>query len=80
TCIYPDPFVTNPRAACACRPGYRAAAPVDDVASHWRLQVPGLEDFVWVAEGVECNTRCDGDPGTPDCREVTALAKECLSN
>jgi hypothetical protein len=79
TCIYPNPFVPNPRAACACKPGYRAAGAVDDVSRHWRLPVPGLEDFVWVAEGVECNTKCYGAPGTPVCREVTVVDGKCVS-
>ncbi|PVH68763.1 hypothetical protein DL98DRAFT_599237 [Cadophora sp. DSE1049] len=78
TCIYPNPHAANPRAACACRPGFRSAFDPAASAKHWRLPISGLEDYVWVAEGVECDTPCDQPYGTPSCREVTLLPKECI--
>ncbi|KAH8676807.1 hypothetical protein BGZ60DRAFT_266466 [Tricladium varicosporioides] len=78
TCIYPNPFVSNPRAACACRPGMRAAADPLDTTKHWRLPIKGLEGYVWVAEGVECGTPCNTPTGVDICREVTVLDKSCI--
>ncbi|KAK0743456.1 hypothetical protein B0T18DRAFT_468778 [Schizothecium vesticola] len=59
TCIYPDPRVSKPRAACACRPGYKASRYGDaDRTKQWRLPIPGQEHRVWVAEGVVCDKEC----------------------
>ncbi|KAK0717521.1 hypothetical protein B0T26DRAFT_751565 [Lasiosphaeria miniovina] len=79
TCIFPDPRVPNPRAACACRPGYKASAPVadTDTARQWRLDIPGQEHRVWVAEGVACDQLCVVSTGVDSCREVTALPAAC---
>ena len=77
TCIYPDPRVVNARAACACRPGYKAAAADSDTTKHWRLPVAGQEHRTWVAEGVPCDTLCKGY-GAQSCMEVTILGRECI--
>ena len=78
TCIFPNPSVPNPRAACACRAGYKANFPGDRTDKHWRLPVVGQEDRVWVAEGVPCDILCDQPFGTPSCREVNQLPSTCV--
>jgi len=75
TCIYPSPFAANPRGACACQPGYRAADPTGDVKRMWRLDLAGIEHMVWVAEGVPCTTICKSSPG--NCGEVGVVPKSC---
>jgi hypothetical protein len=77
-CIYPSPNIPNPRAACACRAGYKAAAADDDTTKHWRLPAPEGSFRVWVAEGVPCDTLCDFPWGVNSCQEVTELGAECL--
>lgn len=76
TCVYPDPFSANPRPACACAPGYKAAFADNESEKHWRLPIPGQEHRVWVAEGVECSTLCQGF-GVDSCKEVKVLGPEC---
>lgn len=79
TCIFPDPYVSNPRGACACRPGYKASYVTDgDTSKHWRLPVVGQEHRVWVAEGVPCDMLCKNPWGVDSCREVKELGKECI--
>lgn len=59
---------------CACRPGYRAAAPGDQIDQHWRLQwsIPGHEHRVYVKPGVVCDTLCDHwELGAAGCTEVS---------
>jgi hypothetical protein len=78
TCIFPDPRVPNPRAACACRPGYKATDAADgDSSKQWRLPIVGQEHRVWVAEGVECDSKCSGS-GVDSCREVIEIPKACI--
>lgn len=77
-CIYPSPSAPNPRAACACRAGYKATTSViadGDTSVQWRLPADEGNFRVWVAQGVECDTLCDD--GT--CDEVDELGAECLS-
>ncbi|KAK4118610.1 hypothetical protein N657DRAFT_651080 [Parathielavia appendiculata] len=79
TCTYPDPRVAKPRAACACRPGFKAGAHVDnDTTKQWRLPIPGQEHRVWVAEGVVCDTPCVISGGVGSCREVGEVGAECV--
>jgi hypothetical protein len=79
TCIYPDPYVAYPRAACACRPGYKAGGYADsDAGRHWRLPVRGQEYRVWVAEGVKCDKLCTISWGVDSCKEVTLLGRDCV--
>lgn len=59
---------------CACRPGYRAAVPGDNIDQHWRLQwsIPGHEHRVYVKPGVVCDTLCDHwQLGAAGCAEVS---------
>lgn len=59
---------------CACRPGYRAAVPGDNIDQHWRLQwsIPGHEHRVYVKPGVVCDTLCDNwQLGAAGCAEVS---------
>lgn len=59
---------------CACRPGYRAAAPGDQVDQHWRLEwsIPGHEHRVYVKPGVVCDTLCDHwQLGAAGCAEIS---------
>jgi hypothetical protein len=82
-CIYPSPSTPNPRAACACRAGYKATAPgvLDtDTTKQWRLPADEGSFRVWVAEGIECNTLCDVWYGVNSCQEVVELPAACLSN
>ncbi|KAH6688422.1 hypothetical protein F5X68DRAFT_231050 [Plectosphaerella plurivora] len=80
TCIYPNPQVPNPRAACACRPGFKADNVADgDTTKHWRVPVTGQEHRVWVAEGVSCNTQCGGY-GAQSCMEVTMVGADCVGD
>jgi len=70
TCIFPDPRVPQPRAACACRPGYKtSSAADDDTRRQWRLPVVGQEHRVWVAEGIKCDALC---------ADVTILPHDCV--
>lgn len=79
TCIYPDPRVSKPRAACACRPGYKASRYDDaDKTKQWRLPIPGQEHRVWVAEGVVCDQECVVKSGTGACREVAEVEGGCV--
>ena len=80
-CIFPSPSIPNPRAACACRAGYKATAPGianDDTTKQWRLPAPEGNFRVWVAEGVACDTLCDVSTGVDSCKEVAELPAECL--
>ncbi|KAF7509762.1 hypothetical protein GJ744_007457 [Endocarpon pusillum] len=82
-CIYPSPSTPNPRAACACRAGYKATTsgiPDNDTTKQWRLPAPEGNFRVWVAEGVACDTLCDTPTGTESCREVAELPEACLRN
>ncbi|KAK5989722.1 Extracellular metalloprotease [Cladobotryum mycophilum] len=80
TCIFPDPRVSKPRGACACRPGFKATGAADtDTTKHWRLAIPGQEHRVWVAEGVPCDQLCTISTGFNSCREVTELSAACAS-
>ena len=80
TCIFPNPNVPSPRAACACRPGYKATGQANnDVSKHWRLPIPGQQYRVWVAEGVKCDTLCDIPYGVNSCGEVSILSDQCIS-
>ncbi|KAH7029860.1 uncharacterized protein B0I36DRAFT_412212 [Microdochium trichocladiopsis] len=73
-CVFPAPLAgANPRSYCACRPGYKSAFGLD-ASKHWRVATKGIENFVWVAEGVECETLCDGVL----CSEVPVLSKPCV--
>ena len=81
TCIFPDPRVSNPRGACACRPGFKASNFQDnDTTKQWRLPIPGQEHRVWVAEGVACDKLCTVSSGINSCREVNEIAVECAGN
>ena len=83
TCVYPSPALANPRAACACRAGFKATAPgiTDaDTTKQWRLPAPEGNFRVWVAEGVVCDTLCDVPTGAESCREVAELPADCLHN
>lgn len=78
TCIYPDPRASKPRAACACRPGYKASGYADgDTTKQWRLPILGQDHRVWVAEGVKCDAVCTGY-GVDSCREVGEISKTCI--
>jgi hypothetical protein len=82
-CIYPSPSTPNPRAACACRAGYKATAPgiLDtDTTKQWRLPADEGNFRVWVAQGIECNTLCDVSTGAFSCQEVVELPATCLHN
>ncbi|KAK3361436.1 hypothetical protein B0T24DRAFT_109093 [Lasiosphaeria ovina] len=80
TCTFPDPRVAKPRAACACRPGFKATGHTDgDAAAQWRLPVAGQEHRVWVAEGVVCDSLCVVSGGVDSCKEVTLLQAACVS-
>lgn len=69
-CVFPAPFETpDPRAYCACRPGYKSVYGAD-ASKHWRVATVGIENFVWVAEGVVCDELCQ-DVG---CSEVPVLS------
>jgi hypothetical protein len=79
TCIFPNPNVQRPRAACACRAGYKADGVADnDRTKQWRLPVEGQEHRVWVAEGVRCDTLCQNPYGPGGCREVVEIGAECI--
>lgn len=81
TCIFPDPKVTLPRGACACRPGYKATGHANsDSSTQWRLPVIGHEHRVWVAEGVPCDTLCDTSSGGNICQEVLLIGKDCIGD
>ena len=83
TCIYPSTSVPNPRAACACRAGYKATTPSisdGDTSKQWRLPAPEGNFRVWVAEGVPCDTLCNVSTGSAPCQEVFELSANCLSN
>ena len=78
TCIYPDPRLSNPRGACACRPGFKATGYVDiDTSRQWRQPVLGGEHRVWVAEGVKCDTLCVIWSGVNSCQEVSLIPEAC---
>ncbi|KAF2179571.1 hypothetical protein K469DRAFT_798613 [Zopfia rhizophila CBS 207.26] len=78
TCIFPDPRIAYPRAACACRPGYKSSEYADsDTTKQWRLPIVGQEHRVWVAESVLCDKICNGY-GVDSCKEVAELGKECV--
>jgi hypothetical protein len=82
-CIYPSPSTPNPRAACACRAGYKATVPgiLDtDTTKQWRLPADEGNFRVWVAQGVACDTLCEVSTGTSPCQEVVELPAACLSN
>lgn len=82
-CIYPSPFTPNPRAACACRAGYKATAPGisdTDTTKQWRLPADEGNFRVWVAQGVACDTLCDVSTGSDSCQEVLELSADCLHN
>lgn len=82
-CIYPSPSTPNPRAACACRAGYKATAPgiLDtDTTKQWRLPADEGNFRVWVAQGIECNTLCEVSTGAFSCQEVVELPMTCLHN
>jgi len=81
TCIYPDPRVAKPRAACACRPGYKAYKTGQEPKGElkqWRLPIPGQEHRVWVAEGVKCDELCEVSTGAGSCREVAEVDARCV--
>lgn len=81
TCIYPDPRVPKPRAACACRPGYKAYRNGEEPKGEmkqWRLPIVGQEHRVWVAEGVRCDVLCDVSSGVGSCREVVEVDAGCV--
>lgn len=79
TCIFPDPKVTGPRGACACRPGYKATGHANnDAVNQWRLPIESHEHRVWVAEGVKCDTLCDVSTGVDSCLEVSLIAAQCI--
>jgi hypothetical protein len=83
-CIYPSLSVPNPKAACACRAGYKATDASlgiadGDTTKQWRLPADEGNFRVWVAEGVACDTLCDVWYGSAPCGEVTLLGAECLS-
>ena len=83
TCVYPSTSVANPRAACACRAGYKATAPGiadTDTTKQWRLPAPEGNFRVWVAEGVPCDTLCNTSTGVDSCKEVSELPADCLHN
>lgn len=73
TCVYIYPTGPHPKAYCACRPGYRSYWPGDET-KNWRINIPGQEHRVWVAEGVECNELC-WEP--TKCAEVPLKEKKC---
>lgn len=80
-CIYPSLKVPNPRAACACRAGYKATTPGiadTDTTKQWRLPADEGSFRVWVAEGVACDTLCDIWYGSAPCQEVVELPADCL--
>ena len=82
-CVYPSPSLSKPRAACACRAGYKATAAGiadTDTDKQWRLPPPEGNFRVWVAEGVACDTLCNTPTGVESCREVSELPAECLHN
>jgi hypothetical protein len=42
TCVFPDPRVSQLRAACSCRPGWKiTGAANEDTSKHWRLPIIG---------------------------------------
>lgn len=78
-CIFPDPSAKYPRAACACRAGYKSSAyPDTDTTKQWRLPVVGQEYRVWVAEGVMCDKLCTVSYGVNSCQEVKLVDKACI--
>src|SRR5204863_8137975 len=65
---------------CACRAGYRASglAPTDPL--QFRLDFPGQEYRVFVAQGVECDQLCTNPfPGPDSCQEVP-VQQSCQDN
>jgi hypothetical protein len=82
-CIYPSPSTKNPRAACACRAGYKSTVPgiLDtDTTKQWRLPADEGNFRVWVAQGVACDTLCTVSTGASPCQEVIELPAACLTN
>lgn len=82
-CVYPSPLLPNPRAACACRAGFKATVPGitdGDTTKQWRLPADEGNFRVWVAQGVACDTLCDVSYGSAPCQEVTELPADCLHN
>ena len=82
-CIYPSLSTPNPRAACACRAGYKATVPGiadTDTTKQWRLPADEGSFRVWVAQGVACDTLCDVSTGVNSCQEVVELPADCLHN
>jgi hypothetical protein len=78
-CIYPSLLIPNPRAACACRAGYKATVPGitdTDTTKQWRLPADEGNFRVWVAQGVACDSLCSSST----CQEVTELPATCLHN
>ncbi len=59
---------------CACAPGFKANFPNGDKDHHWRVNQPGHEHRVWVAEGVQCDVLCV-NPLT--CGEVSMIEDSC---
>ena len=83
TCVFPSPSTPNPRAACACRAGFKATTldiPDNDTTKQWRLPADEGNSRVWVAEGVPCDTPCAYSAGADSCQEVSELPKDCLHN
>ncbi|KAF2472419.1 zincin [Lindgomyces ingoldianus] len=42
---------------CVCTSGYKSCFPDNDTKHQWRVRYPELQDRVWLAEGVQCDTR-----------------------
>jgi hypothetical protein len=83
TCVFPSQSTPNPRAACACRAGFKATTDSiadTDTTKQWRLPADEGNFRVWVAEDVECNTPCAYTTGTNYCSEVPELSRDCLHN
>lgn len=82
-CVFPSPHISNPRAACACRAGFKATAPGisdTDTTKQWRLPADEGNFRVWVTQGVACDTLCDVSTGVDSCKEVVELPADCLHN
>lgn len=73
-CVFPAPLVSeHPRSYCACRPGYKSVYGTD-TTKHWKVSTLGIQNFVWVAEGVVCDTPCKDVM----CNEVPVLPEPCV--
>ncbi|KAI1965821.1 hypothetical protein LOZ58_000721 [Ophidiomyces ophidiicola] len=65
-------IATGGKYHCACRAGFKANAPGNDISKHFRLPWDNYRHLVFVPENTPCNTLCDNPHGfSPQlCAEV----------